>query len=197
MNKNTVWWIIGIIVVIALVVWLVGMRNQPGAQQSTGQNATTTSQTATTSNQGGGQRVGVVNRSSATVASVVASIPSASQFKALLAASGVSLSGKGPYTVFVPVDSGFKYITPGTITSMTAAQKKRLVQYHIVSGRALNVSATDSGTIQALSKDMLNFNVQDSGAVQVNSAFVLSAYRAKNGVVYVITQPLIPPVNTQ
>ncbi len=78
---------------------------------------------------------------------------------------------------------------------MTAAQKKRMVQYSVVSGRALNVNVQDSGSVKALSGDLLNFNVGSTGLVQVNSSYALAAYKATNGIVYVINQPLLPPTS--
>jgi uncharacterized surface protein with fasciclin (FAS1) repeats len=136
-------------------------------------------------------------KTSSSVAAVVAGLSGASEYAGLFSSAGVgaTLTGKGPYTVFVSTDAGYALLKPGTITNMTAAQKKRLIQYSIVSGRMLNISATDSGTITALSKDTLNFNVNDSGLVQVNSSFALRAIKASNGIVYIINQPLLPPVS--
>jgi uncharacterized surface protein with fasciclin (FAS1) repeats len=135
-----------------------------------------------------------------TVAQVVASLSGTSEFQGDFVSTGVSasLTGKGPYTVFIPTDAGYNLVKPGTISGMTPTQLKRFVQYHVVSGRALDVDAVQNGTIQALSKDTLNFTVQkDTGFVQVNSSFALTAYKASNGIVYVINQPLIPPSKTQ
>ncbi len=135
-----------------------------------------------------------------TVAQVVASLSGVSEFQSAFVSTGVSasLTGKGPYTVFVPTDTGYNLVKPGTITGMSAAEFKRFVQYHVVSGRALDLDALQNGTIQALSKDTLNFAVQKStGFVQVNSSFAVTAYKASNGIVYVINQPLIPPAKTQ
>jgi uncharacterized surface protein with fasciclin (FAS1) repeats len=83
------------------------------------------------------------------------------RFNQLLSQTGVinSISGKGPYTVFVASDGAFSRLPPGTINNMSATQLKRTMQYHVVSGKALDVDAIESGQIQALSRDMINFQV--------------------------------------
>ena len=120
-----------------------------------------------------------------------------SEYESYLGSTGVgsSITGKGPYTVFVSTDAGYALLKPGTIVNMTAAQKKRLIQYSIVSGKELDVDVQNSGSVKALSGDELNFTVSDSGAVQVNSSYALAAYKASNGIVYVVNQPLIPPTS--
>jgi len=108
---------------------------------------------------------------------------------------GATLGARGPYTVFVSTDAGYALLKPGTIANMTAAQKKRMIQYSVVSGKALNVNVQDSGSVKALSGDLLNFNVGSTGLVQVNSSYALGAYKASNGIVYILNQPLIPPTS--
>ncbi len=143
--------------------------------------------------------VAQVSKVDSTVVGIVSSLPQGSRFAAFLSETGVAsqLTGKGPYTVFVPTNSSFELLPPGALT-ISAAQLKRLVQYHVVSGRAVDVNAQFSGTIQALSKDMLNFSVfpLDKSA-RINSAVALQEYRANNGVVYLISEVLLPPAGTQ
>ncbi len=142
------------------------------------------------------EKVVVQPRASSNVVSVVAGLSGANTFQGLFTSTGVAstLNGKGPYTVFVPTDAGLAYAPKGSIRNMTSAQKKEFVEYHIVMGRMLLLDALDSGTIMALSGDTLNFQVQaETGLVQVNSAFALQAYKAGNGIVYTINQPLFPP----
>ncbi len=135
------------------------------------------------------------NRVGTDVVSVAKSLPDATRFAALLSSSGVgaTLTGKGPYTIFVPSDRAFRLVPQGAL-NLTAAQLKRLVQYHVVSGRAIDVNAIDAGTIQALSKDMLNFSInQNDQSARVNSSLVLQAYKASNGMVYLVNMVLLPP----
>jgi uncharacterized surface protein with fasciclin (FAS1) repeats len=193
MNK-WIWVVIAAIVIIA-GVWFFGMRPASTTDTTGGDMASTTGDMASTTT--ATPVVVEPAKTSSSVAAVVAGLSGASEYAGLFSSTGVgaTLTGKGPYTVFVSTDAGYALLKPGTITNMTAAQKKRLIQYSIVSGRMLNISATDSGTITALSKDTLNFNVNDSGLVQVNSSFALRAIKASNGIVYIINQPLLPPVS--
>jgi uncharacterized surface protein with fasciclin (FAS1) repeats len=192
-NTNGVWgWVVGIVVVLVLVLGLwwanggMSATNGSPMASSTPEVATTTTKT---------QPV-VVETRTGTVASVVAGLSGASRFASLFASTGVAatITGKGPYTIFVPTDEAYA-ASAAAINAMTAAQKKRLVQYHVVSGKMLDVDAVSSGNYTALSKDSLNFNVrtQDKSAF-VNSAYVIRQYKASNGVVYLIGGAvLIPP----
>lgn len=142
------------------------------------------------------EKVSMQPRSNTGVVSVVAGLSNASTFQHLFTSTGIAsvLVSKGPYTVFVPTDAGLTLAPKGSIRNMTFAEKKRFVEYHVVMGRMLELDALDSTQIQALSGDTLNFTVRpDTGFVQVNSAFALTAYKASNGVVYTINQPLFPP----
>jgi len=85
----------------------------------------------------------------------------------------------------------------GAISKMSAAAAKRLIEYHIVSGREIDPSTEVSGSIQALSGDMLNFSLGTGNIPLVNSAIIVAAYRAQNGIVYLIDNVLIPPSSTQ
>ncbi len=140
-----------------------------------------------------------VNRTSQSVVTVAEHITGATEFASLMATSGVAalLKGPGPYTIFVPTNAAFSQLPRGTISQLSASGVKRLVEYHIVSGRAVDPSAEASGSIQALSGDMLNFSLGTDDIPLVNSAILISAYKANNGIVYLIDNVLIPPSSTQ
>jgi len=137
------------------------------------------------------------DRSTSTVAGIIASLSGESRFAGLMSSTGVSalVAGKGPYTIFVPTDASFAQLPTGTINNLDEAQLMRLVEYHIISGKAIDVNAETAGTVPALSKDLLNFskNTGDVSA-RVNSSVVLHAYKASNGIVYVIGSVLLPPL---
>lgn len=130
------------------------------------------------------------------VASLAQGIPEAVRFAALLKSTGVEqeLGSLASYTIFVPTDRAIR-LQAAELNGMSTNELKRFVRYHVVAGRAVDVNAVDSGTIQALSKDALNFSVQSGDeSARVNSATVLQAYKGKNGVVYVINEALLPPI---
>ncbi|HEY5383396.1 MAG TPA: fasciclin domain-containing protein [Candidatus Paceibacterota bacterium] len=195
MNKKDTWaWVIGIVVVLLIiggVWWWVMTPAQTPSPAVTNTVATSTNAATVPAS------VSLVNKSSESVASILAGFSSDSSYASLLSSTGVgsTLSGKGPYTVFVSTDAGFNLLPPATVANMTASQRKRMAQYSIISGRALNIDAQDTGSIKTLSGDELNFSVGPGNVVQVNSSYALQEYKASNGVVYVINQPLLPPTS--
>ena len=193
-NNNTWGWVVGAVVII---VAIAGIWRYVGSNPAPAENAATTSEVATTTGTGtGGVPVSKEVRTSSTVAQVVASLSGSSNFYSLLVSTGAvaSLTGKGPYTLFIPTNAAYASLTPGTISKMTAAQKLRLAQYAIVTGKRLDIDAVSSGRYTALSKDPINFQVNlEDGSVLVNSGTVLRQYKASNGIVYVMDAVLVPP----
>jgi len=208
MNGNNVWsWIGGIIVVVLIIGGLIWWMGGNSAMQAGDNVASTTPTTTTSANSSAIDTSGAntdeapvtvnTKNSSKSIAQIVAGLTGSSEYASYFNSTGVgaTLGARGPYTVFISTNAGFALLKPGTITGMSAAQQKRMVQYSIVSGKALDVNAADSGSIKALSGDELNFKVGSTGLVQINSSYALAAYKASNGIVYVINQPLIPPTS--
>jgi uncharacterized surface protein with fasciclin (FAS1) repeats len=130
---------------------------------------------------------------------VIGGIANAKIFMSLLQSTGVDsvLRGVGPYTVFVPADSAFGNLPPKTIANMTAAEKKHLVQNHIVAGKVLDLDAVSSGSYLSLSKDALNFQVNmQTKVAYINSGYSYKQYKSDNGIIYVISSVLVPPQTT-
>ncbi len=184
--------IIVVLLIIGGIWWFANSTTTPG------EGTATTTPTTTTTTSGTGSPVATATevRTSATVNGVIASLAGSSRFAALYTSTGVNatVTGKGPFTVFVPADTAYADLTPATLSSMTAAQKKRLVQYHVVVGKMLDLDAVSSGTYMALSKDALNFQVNaQTKLAYVNSGYTIRQYKASNGIVYVISAVLVPP----
>lgn len=195
-DKNRPWIWGGVAVLLVLLgVWWWYSKHPSVDLPSADYGAPAASSTAAL--QGPTVNVVAENRSSSTVMGIVSSLSANSRFAGLLANTGVSasISGSGPYTVFVPTDASFGQLPAGTINNLSASELKRLVQYHVISGKTIDVNAQVAGTVPALSKDMLNFskNTNDVSA-RVNSSAVIRAYKASNGIVYVIGTVLLPPL---
>jgi uncharacterized surface protein with fasciclin (FAS1) repeats len=190
-TNNTFGWIAGVVIIILIVlgIWWFVQTNPSITNNGT---ATTTPQTDT----GGNPQPVSSTRSSSTVNGVIASLSGVSTFQALYNSTGVaaSVTGKGPYTIFVPTDGAMGRLPPGTITGLTAAQNKRMIQNHIIVGKILDLDAVSSGTHTSLSKDTLNFQVQPQTQIAyVGSGYAIRQYKASNGIVYVISAVLLPP----
>ena len=183
------WTGIVVVVIVALLgFWWYSMSSSgtPAASQ-----VATSTATSTTPSSG----VSMNDRSSSSVVAVAESLSGTSEFSSWLQSTGVAakLTGKGPYTIFVPTDGSVSQLPPGTISNLSATGLKRLVEYHVVSGRAIDTTAQTAGAIQAMSGDPLNFNYGTNKIPMVDSAIVISEYKASNGVVYLIDNVLIPP----
>lgn len=185
-NNNMNPWVLGVFAVVIIIGGLLLWNSKNAAPQTTDQTATTTDST----------KVVKETRPASDIVSIIDDIPEASTFASLFRSSGVaaSLSSTGTYTVFVPTNNSFGLLPKGYLSGLSPTQEKRVVQYHVVSGKRLDIDAVNSGRITALSKDILNFLVTDSGqSVQINSAFAIKSYTAKNGIIYLINGVLIPP----
>ncbi|MCR4333619.1 MAG: fasciclin domain-containing protein [Patescibacteria group bacterium] len=199
MNNKGLWLVVGIIV-LAILAWWLWSGSQEG-----GFLGTINGQVSTSTNLGGeggmAAQSGTVStaRRASDVASIASSISGASTFASLFASTGVkaAITGPGPYTIFVPTDGAISLLSSGTISGMSAAEKKRLIEYHVISGRAVDPAGIERGSLQALSGDALNFEVSDlDETARVNSAFAIKAYQGTNGVVYLISGVLLPPFDT-
>ncbi len=192
---------IAIVVVAALGLWWVSSRQPIDTSTDTGNGATaTTTASGGTTGATGTGTTGTgraVTTSNKDVASIVAGLSGASQFQSLFASTGVGATinpkSTSKYTIFVPTDGSVSQLPAGTISGLSAAEKKRLVQYHVVSGRAIDADAQVAGQIQALSGDALNFQYGTNKIPMVNSAIVIAQYNGTNGTVYVIDNVLLPP----
>lgn len=186
-------------IIIALVVTLLLVYSTGGTPAvGPSQNATTTP--AATQTQATTQKPSGASAAPApvdtTVRGVVSRLAGARVFAGLMESTGVgaTLASGGPYTVFVPSDKAFSQMPAGFLSGLASAAKKRLVQYHVVAGKSLDLDAVSSGNHEALSKDMLNFNVNlDSMVAYVNSGVSISQHKASNGIVYVVSAVLVPP----
>lgn len=185
-----------IVIIVGLWWWHTGtakVASQEVGYQATSTDALASSNTPKTAPVKTQVRAG-------SVMAVINSIPDASRFATMLGTSGVAsqLTGKGPYTVFVPINESYAHLPPNALTGLSGAQLKRLVEYHVISGRSIDVNVQQAGTVQAMSKDMLNFNVRvGDKSARVNSSVALQSFKASNGIVYLIDQVLLPPVSTQ
>jgi len=141
--------------------------------------------------------VTTARKSSRTLLTTLKTIPNTVRFRSLLTNTSLStaLTGTGPYTLFVPTDTAFRQLPSGTIDTLTSTQLKRLVAYHIVDDRALDLTTQKTGVVTALSGDALNVSLNGQGnAPRVNSSVVTAQYKTTNGVIYLIDTVLIPPI---
>jgi transforming growth factor-beta-induced protein len=108
-----------------------------------------------------------------------------------------TLSGKGPFTVFAPINSAFAKLPKETIDYLlkdeNRAELQAILTYHVVPGRVMAadvVKLTEAKTAQG---SKINIAVKD-GKVYINDAQVITTdIECSNGVVHLIDSVILPP----
>ena len=111
-----------------------------------------------------------------------------------------ALKGEGPFTVFAPTDAAFEALPDGELESLLQPENREqlqsILQYHVVSGKAMASDVTGMDGAETLQGQSLRFQVQD-GTVTImgqNSATVVKPdIEASNGVIHVVDSVLLPP----
>lgn len=205
MKRNEKIWIAIIvpIAVAAIVMWWLAYGipsisdnlSPFSVATTTPATAASTSKTTTAAKPKAGSAAAL--RKNQDVATIIRGLSAVSTFNTYFRSTGVagSIPGKTTmkYTVFAPTNGAFAQLPVGTVSRMTTTEKKRLIQYHVIAGRAMDMDAVNSGTVPALSGDILNFSFGASKVPMVNSAIVVDRIEGTNGVVIVIDNVLLPP----
>ena len=119
-----------------------------------------------------------------------------------------TLSGKGPFTVFAPVNDAFAKLPAGTVDTLLKPENKdqltKVLTYHVVPGRltakdlmAAIDKAGGKATFKTVEGDDLTFEMKD-GAIWVWDAkgdaakITIKNVMQSNGVIHVIDTVLLP-----
>jgi uncharacterized surface protein with fasciclin (FAS1) repeats len=120
-----------------------------------------------------------------------------------------TLSGKGPFTVFAPVNSAFTMLPDGTVDTLLKPENRdqlvKVLTYHVLAGRydsrslrALIKKGMGMATIKAVSGGELTFKMNGPANIVVedeNGGMAnISTYDVyqSNGVIHVIDHVLLP-----
>ncbi len=122
-------------------------------------------------------------------------------FKTLVAAVtaaelGETLSGKGPFTVFAPLDEAFAALPAGTVESLIEPANKAKLQgiltYHVVAGKVMSTDLSDGMKAKTVNGAEITIHLKD-GKVLINDAEVVVAnVETDNGVIHVINRVILP-----
>lgn len=120
-----------------------------------------------------------------------------------------TLQGKGPFTVFAPVNSAFAALPAGTVETLLKPENKptltKVLTYHVVAGnmdaaaieRAITagngtamLKTVSGGTLWAMMNGPRNIVLKD----EAGNVARISTYdvRQSNGIIHVIDQVLMP-----
>jgi len=124
-----------------------------------------------------------------------------SKFAALLQASdlGTFMSSRGPFTLFVPVNSAFSKLPPGMFEDLLRPENKvqlqRIVLFALVSGKAWDgKDLVTAKTLPSCEGTALPLRTSRSGVEFVAKARVIRTdVRCANGLMHQIDSLLIPP----
>lgn len=132
---------------------------------------------------------------------IVDTAVSAGQFNTLVAAvkaAGLvdTLKGSGPFTVFAPTDEAFAKLPAGTVEDLLKPENKdqliAVLTYHVVPGKIMS-GDVGSGKQMVATVQGSKLTIDGMSGVQVDNAQVIGAdIMAKNGVIHVIDQVVLP-----
>ena len=118
---------------------------------------------------------------------------------AALTAAGLvdTLKGPGPFTVFAPTDAAFAKLPKGTVETLLKPENReklrRVLTYHVVSGRVAAAEVTKMTSAKAVSGDAVTIAVRDGGVLINNAKVVTADVMASNGIIHVIDTVILPP----
>ncbi|MBZ9651447.1 fasciclin domain-containing protein [Psychroflexus montanilacus] len=107
-----------------------------------------------------------------------------------------TLSGKGPFTVFAPLDDAFAALPEGTVETLVKPENKEKLQgiltYHVIVGKVMSSDLTDGMKAKTVNGEEVTIHLKD-GKVLVNGAeVVLADVETDNGVVHAINKVIMP-----
>jgi uncharacterized surface protein with fasciclin (FAS1) repeats len=135
---------------------------------------------------------------------IVDTAVAAGSFKTLaraLTAAGLvdTLKGDGPFTVFAPTDEAFAKLPEGTLESLLKPENKdklkRILAYHVVSGRVMAADVVKMDSAKAVSGDTIEVETQGKTVMVDNARVVKTDIVASNGVIHVIDAVILPDTN--
>ena len=112
-----------------------------------------------------------------------------------------TLKGKGPFTVFAPLDSAFAKLPEGTVATLVKPENKKILTgiltYHVVAGKVMAADAIKVAKGAGKAKTVQGSEIKitlKNGSVYVNGAKVVTAdVKCSNGVIHIIDSVIMPP----
>jgi uncharacterized surface protein with fasciclin (FAS1) repeats len=101
-----------------------------------------------------------------------------------------TLSGEGPYTLFVPADFVIDTIPQAILND--SAMLEDFLQYHIVEGDLRSQDVFKAGTLTALNGGQLTIEERGEDGFVNDAQIITVNIPATNGTIHIINQPLMP-----
>jgi hypothetical protein len=115
-------------------------------------------------------------------------------FSRALQESGLwqDLEGKGPFTVFVPVDQAIENLSGVSFDDLSPAALKQFASSHIVKGKFLTRDLMEQEKLETLNGGVLQVELLN-GTLRINqSRLLLKNTEARNGVIHYIYPAILP-----
>lgn len=122
-------------------------------------------------------------------------------FKTLVAAVtaaelGETLSGKGPFTVFAPLDDAFAALPEGTVETLVKPQNKEKLQgiltFHVIAGKVKSTDLTDGMQAKTINGQEVTINLKGDKVLVNGAEVVLADVETDNGIIHAINKVIMP-----
>jgi uncharacterized surface protein with fasciclin (FAS1) repeats len=114
----------------------------------------------------------------------------------LVAGMTETLDGPGPLTAFIPTNSAFDALPPGTLDDLIKNRTAlvRLLNYHLAPETLTTANVTTQASVKTLNGEPLLVNIRPGGAVGIDGAnLTLLDIPTSNGMVHIVDSVMIPP----
>ena len=109
-----------------------------------------------------------------------------------------TLSGDGPFTVFAPDDSGFGELSGTLLDELINEQQSllgKILTFHVIEGKVFSKDLTNGQNVTTVQGEALKVTVNTTGVFIGDSKVTQADMECSNGVIHIIDQVLIPPLN--
>ncbi|WP_224995738.1 fasciclin domain-containing protein [Cesiribacter sp. SM1] len=129
---------------------------------------------------------------------VIVSREELSTFGSLIESAGMveTIDGVGPFTVFAPSNDAFNNLPQGRLAALQnmgdSQELKTIIGHHMMSRRLTPDEVEDAGTVDMLGGPNLHLRTENGNIMIGNARVVTQSIPARNGVIHIIDQVLIP-----
>ena len=106
-----------------------------------------------------------------------------------------TLSGAGPFTVFVPTNAAFDKLPKGTVEDLLKPENKAklaaILTYHVVAGKVM-AADVKTGMVKTIQGTDINVKVTADGVTVNDAKVVKTDIVGSNGVIHVIDTVVLP-----
>lgn len=116
--------------------------------------------------------------------------------QALNSAKMAKMDDKDSYTLIAPTNDAFEELDEGQLEQWLMSENRdflsQVLQYHLIKDAVTADKLRDGFIYASVLGSPLNFNVEPDGEINVNDHEVEYVIHAKNGVIYVMSEVLMP-----